>query len=210
MMVIALLSSGFIYRTESLRQQSITGQANPSEFPLKQFPLKINNWQGEDVDNGKTIEESTHCDDFLFRLYRNTETNQSVNVYITYHSQPRTMLGHRPEICFTASGWNNKNTDKVTLVTTSGEIIGCTKYLFTKNTPTEDEMTVVGFYILNGKLTDDYREFSGIKWRTLTSPKEQARYVTQIQISSTSEEAAVSAAKEMSDLLIDLFPEARK
>lgn len=204
--ISALLAAGFIYRGAAAKQQLIVSQTSSITIPLKQFPLKLNEWLGKDIPT-EIIEETTGCDDYLFRLYRNSKTGEYANVYVTFCAQPRKMLGHRPEVCFTASGWDILHDQKIHIATTSGKTIPCIKYLFEKPVGLRDEFTVLNFYILNGRLTEDHKEFSGIKWRTLANPKEQVRYVTQIQISSSNEEAAISAAKEISDLIIKFFPD---
>jgi hypothetical protein len=133
-----------------------------------------------------------------------------INLYITFNAQPRKMVGHRPEVCFTASGWNLLNDEKTEFATTSGKKIPCVKYLFEKPVWPRDEMTVLNYYIFNGRLTDDHKDFSSIKWRRLTGDNDQVRYVTQVQISSSNEEAAEDAAAEMTDLITEFFPKETK
>jgi len=201
-----LVGTGFVYRQARARESLIESKVSIRTIPLKHFPINIYKWIGKDISMDYPIKEATGSNDYLLRLYK-TENGQWVHLYITYCSQPRNMLGHRPEVCFRASGWNILDEEKTTFTTTSGKTIPCIKYLFEKPVGLRDEFTVLNFYILNGRLTEDHKEFSGIKWRRLANPKEQVRYVTQIQISSSNEEAAISAAKEMSDLIIKFFPD---
>jgi L-2-hydroxyglutarate oxidase LhgO len=84
--------------------------------------------------------------------------------------------------------------------------VPCAEYLFEKPVWPREEMTVLNFYLINGKLTDNHKDFSGLRWRRLTDPDEQVRYVTQIQISSSNETAAKQAAREMTDLIVNFFP----
>jgi len=204
-LICALLAAGSIYRLAAANQNLIESRISSTAIPLKEFPKKINNWEGKDISIGYPIEKATGCDDYFLRLYHNSKNEQSANVYVTFNAHPRKMLGHRPEICFTASGWNIEKAEKIKFITSSGKTIPCIKYLFEKSVVLGEEIFVLNFYILNGRPTDDHKEFSGIKWRTLTNPDEKVRYVTQIQISSSNEEAAISAAKEMCDLIIDFF-----
>ena len=203
----ALLLSGTVYRVAQAKQHLTAYQAAAPAVSLKQFPLNFKNWIGEDIPTDFSIEKITHSDDFIYRLYRNSDTGQWVNVYVTYCSQPRMMLGHRPDVCYTSSGWAIKNTDKTHFTTPSGIKVPCIEYLFYKPAPWPSETTVLNYYIFNGRLTDDHKIFSGIKWRTLARYRDLPRYVTQIQISSTEEEAVISAAKDMSELIIDFFPD---
>lgn len=205
-LILALLSAGILYRAAAANQNQIESRICSTIIPLKDFPKKLNQWNGRDVVTDNTILDVTGCTDYLMRIYHNAETGQWANIYITFCAHPRNMLGHRPETCFTASGWNIEKEEKIKLTTQSGQSIPCIKYLFEKSVMFGEEIYVLNFYILNGRPTDNHKEFSGIKWRTLTNPDEKVRYVTQIQISSSNEEAAVAAAKEMCDEIIEFFP----
>ncbi|MEN6384978.1 MAG: exosortase C-terminal domain/associated protein EpsI [Phycisphaerales bacterium] len=201
----ALLIAGVIYRSAAAKQQLIESQASLITIPLKEFPLKIKDWSGEDVMTDYPIAKATGCNDYMLRVYRNAD-RQWVNVYITFSAQPRKMIGHRPEVCFTASGWNIIKEAKTQFTTALGRRVPCVEFLFEKPVWPNDEMSVLNFYIFNGNLTDNHKNFSGIKWRRLKDDNEQFRYVTQIQISSSEAQAAKKAATEMTDLIINYFP----
>jgi EpsI family protein len=205
----ALLTAGVTYRSAAAKQQLIESQASPISIPLKEFPLKINEWSGRDISTDYPIQKATGCNDYLLRVYKKSK-REWINLYITFNAQPRKMVGHRPEVCFTASGWNLLNDEKTEFATTSGKKIPCVKYLFEKPVWPRDEMTVLNYYIFNGRLTDDHKDFSSIKWRRLTGDNDQVRYVTQVQISSSNEEAAEDAAAEMTDLITEFFPKETK
>ena len=49
--------------------------------------------------------------------------------------------------------------------------------------------------------------FSGVGWRTPNINGDPARYVAQIQISSALENSARTAAEEMTDIILDFFPD---
>jgi len=202
----ALGIAGILYRGAAAQQEAIENQISSISIPLKSFPTKVNKWSGENIETDYPIEKATGCNDYLFRLYKNNETRQWANVYVTFCSQPRKMLGHRPEVCFTASGWEITDHKKSYFTTTYGKKVPCVKYLFEKPVWPRDEMTVLNFYLINGKLTDNHKDFSSLRWRRLTDPDEQIRYVTQVQISSSNENAAMQAAKEMTDLIVNFFP----
>jgi hypothetical protein len=73
--------------------------------------------------------------------------------------------------------------------------------------PQYEERVVLNFYIVNGRLTSDESVFSGVGWRTPNIAGDPAHYAAQVQISSVLENSAMTAAKEMTELLLDFFPD---
>ncbi len=65
---------------------------------------------------------------------------------------------------------------------------------------------MLNFYVLNGQITLNERDFSGFWGRRPNLSGDPARYVAQVQISSTLEHSARSAAAEMADTLLAFLP----
>jgi len=65
----------------------------------------------------------------------------------------------------------------------------------------------LNFYILNGQITTDENDFSGPFGRRPNIAGDPARYVAQVQISSVLENSIRTAAKDMTDLILDFFPD---
>jgi hypothetical protein len=72
--------------------------------------------------------------------------------------------------------------------------------------PSYEERIVLNFYIVNGQLTSDESVFSGVGWRTPNIAGDPARYAAQVQISSVLENYVRTAATDMTDLILDYFP----
>jgi hypothetical protein len=202
-----LLVGGMTYRIASANLNSIVGTRIALERPLSIFPLEIMDWHGEDVPIPINIQRVAGVDDFLSRLYVN-KTNQTwVNLYVAYTARPRSMLGHRPQICYPASGWVHDYTNHAEVVTKAGSHIPFLLHRFHRPQQEREERVVLNYYIVNGRLTDDESVFSGVGWRTPNIAGNPARYVAQVQISSTLEGSVRRAAEEMSDALITFFPD---
>jgi hypothetical protein len=116
------------------------------------------------------------------------------------------MLGHKPEKCYVGSGWIHESTMPSTITSSSGSTISCLIHRFHKPAPENQEIVVLNYYILNGQITSDERNFSGLGWRTPNIAGNPAHYVAQVQISSVLENAVRSAASDMTDLMLDYFP----
>ena len=93
------------------------------------------------------------------------------------------------------------------VISNSGRAIPCLIHYFHMPTPSYEERVVLNFYIVNGQLTNDESGFSGIGWRTPNITGNAARYVAQVQISSVLENSIREAAKDMTELVLDFFPD---
>ncbi len=74
-----------------------------------------------------------------------------------------------------------------------------------------DQAVVLNFYVLNGKLTAEEKDFSGLFSGLLglriNIAGDPARYVAQVQISSVLENSVRMMAKDVVDLILDYLPD---
>ena len=205
--VVLLISCGITYRVLASRLKLVID--TPVKLPvlLSAFPKQIGSWVGKNVPIPENIQRAAGNDASLKRLYTDEVTNQWVNVYITYTARPRTMLGHRPRICYVAGGWVHDSTLPVTVTSKAGRTVPCLIHRFHRPAPSNEEIIVLNFYIVNGQLTSDDGVFSGVGWRTPNINGDPARYVTQVQVSSILENSIWIATREMVELVIDFFPD---
>lgn len=204
--ILLLVTAGAAYRVLASRLKRIeSGVSLP--VSLDAYPRRIGQWVGEDVPIPLNIQEVAGNDSFVNRLYKNKSNKEWVNVYIAYTGQARTMLGHRPRVCYVAGGWIHDGTEQSQFTTRAGRELPCLIHRFHKPSPDYEATVILNFYIINGVLTCDHRVFSGIGWRTPNIEGDPARYVAQVQISSLLENSTRSAAMDMADLILDLLPD---
>jgi hypothetical protein len=207
MAVLLLVSSGITYRVLASRLKLVVDTPIELPVPLSDFPLQIGQWTGEDVPIPPNIQRAARNDASLNRLFINKSSNEWVNIYIAYTAHPRTMLGHRPVICYVAGGWVHEGTEPTSVISSAGREFPCLLHRFHRPYPETEETVVLNFYIVNGQLTSDERVFSGVGWRTPNINGNPARYVTQVQISSIFENSIRAAAKDVADVVLDFFPD---
>jgi len=209
--VILIILSGIAYRVLASRLKLVV--ANPVNLPvsLSAFPVQIGNWVGRDLpipNTTKEYMEKNFADDFSSRRYINAAINAWADVYIVYcSSQPGGILGHRPRVCYPAHGWIHDSTESSQFTSRAGWQIPCLIHRFHKPAPAYDQTVVLNFYILNGQITTDERDFSGFLGRRPNIAGDPARYVAQVQISSVLESPVRQAAREMTDLVLDFLPD---
>ena len=81
--------------------------------PLSSLPLTIGPWEATDVPISEGVQKIAMNDDFVNRRYRNRQTGETVNLYVAYTARPRTMLRHRPTVCYPSAGWSHLGTRTV-------------------------------------------------------------------------------------------------
>jgi hypothetical protein len=205
--VVAVVVAGVVYRLTASHVKAARGEPAALPVRLSEFPVQIRGWTGKDVPIAESIQRVAGNDDFLSRLYINQASNRWANVYIAYCARAHHMIGHQPQVCYVAGGWVHDSTETGSFITRGGELVQCLVHRFHKPAPDSEEIVVLNFYIVNGKLTRDQDVFTGLGWRRPSIPGEAAQYVTQVQISSVLENSARAAAREMTDLLLGFFPD---
>ncbi|MBN1818319.1 MAG: exosortase-associated EpsI family protein [Sedimentisphaerales bacterium] len=174
--------------------------------PLRQMPMTTGDWQGEDRPLSEVILNVADNDDYVSRFYTNKESNLSASLYVAYTARPRTMLGHRPTICYVGAGWTHDKTTPDEFVTSSGRKVPCLIHNFHRPMQSS-EIVVMNFYIANGKLTHDEGAISGLGWRTPNIKGDIARYVAQVQIASIREIAVRQLAAAVTDEILRYLPD---
>lgn len=204
---VLLISAGVAYRVVAGRLDLIASASIELSVALNTFPMQIGGWQGKDVPISENIQRVAGNDDFLNRVYINEATNQWANIYVAYSANPRNMLGHRPDVCYVGGGWVHDSTEESSFASSYGRQIACLIHRFHMPAPRSDQVVVLNYYILNGRTTADDRGFSGVSVRTPNIAGDIARYVTQVQISSTLENSARSFACEVAETIMKYFPD---
>jgi len=205
--MILLITAGTGYRYTAARLDAISAKPVYLKTPLKDFPVKVGNWTGTDMEISETVLKAADNDDYLMRKYENSETGQSISLYIAFSARPSTMRGHRPEICYPANGWVHDNTTMGQVPLASGSDLSCLIHRFHKASPASGNVVVLNYYILDGNSVTNEDAFNGLKYRMVNYSRKAKRYVTQVQISSAMTNSVIAAASEFGDLISGFFPD---
>jgi EpsI family protein len=176
--------------------------------PLARFPASLGEWRGRDEPLSEEVQQIAGNDDFLNRIYSNAATGETAGLYVAYSARPRTMIGHRPQVCYTGAGWVHDSTGESIITTAAGASIECLVHAFHKAELSGASIVVVNYYVLNGVVTNREKEFAGVGWRMPNIAGDPAWYVAQVQISARSEASAKKLAAETAPLILDYLPDA--
>ena len=209
--ILLLISAGIAYRVPARQIRRLGQEPIPLPVPLSEFPLKLGDWVGQEVDVRSTTKEymtDNFADDFFSRQY-SSPAKGWVGVYVVYcSSRPGGILGHRPGVCYPANGWQHEGTEKIQLTSAKGRKIDCLLHRFYKPPPEYDRIIVLSFYVVSGRVTASERDFSGPLGRRPNIARDPTRYVAQVQISSTVQRSAEAALEDMADEIIEFLPAA--
>ena len=209
--VLLLVLSGITYRLLASHFELLFDTPISLPVPLSALPAQIGDWVGRDLaipNTTKEYMEKNFADDFLSRRYINAATQAWADVYIVYcSSRPGGILGHQPRVCYPAHDWVHDSTEPSQFISRASRQIPCLIHRFHKSALTYDQTVILNFYILNGRITADENDFSGPWGRRPNLAGDPARYVAQVQISSALENSIRTAAKDMTDLILDFLPD---
>ena len=209
--LVLLVSAGITYRILAYGLERIISEPIKLPVPLSDFPLQIGNWSGEDLpipNTTKEYMEKNFADDYFSRRYKNPVANTWADVYVVYcSSRPGGIVGHQPLVCYPGYGWIHDSTQTEQFTSRAGHQVPYLIHRFHKPSSINDQTVVMNFYVLNGKLTADEKNFSGVFGRRVNIFGDLAKYVAQVQISSVQENTIRSMAKDVVDLILDYLPD---
>jgi hypothetical protein len=105
-----------------------------------------------------------------------------------------------------AHGWIYEETVRSEIASRSGRPINCLIHRF--NDPSAyQQIIVLTFYVLNGQITLSENEFSGFLGRRPNISGDPARYVAQVQLSSTLENSVRVAASDLVETILAFLPD---
>lgn len=209
--VLVLVIGGATYRyfVQDWKMSADNHIALP--IPLSRIPLQIGNWEGQDleIDPGTLLYmERNFADDFVSRRYLDLTNRLGADLYVVYCATRMSgIIGHRPQRCYPGSGWTSDGTTRSQVVSRSGRTVDCLIHSFHKSSPVFMQIYVLNYYVLNGRVTLSEKEFSGLFGRTPNLAGDPARYVAQVQISSTTEQACRALASDIADTLFAYLPD---
>jgi hypothetical protein len=195
--VLLLVAAGIVYRVDASRVERQLPISLP--VPLNSIPLQLDGWTGRHLEIPTTT-----------RQYMETNYAEGMwaDLYVVYcSSRLGGLIGHNPRVCYPGNGWIWDKTSPSEFVTTSGRHIPCLQHQFHRPAPDYRQVTVLSFYVLNGTITLDQRDFSDLWGRRINLFGDPARYVAQVQVSSVSERSARAAISSLAETILTFLPD---
>jgi beta-lactamase regulating signal transducer with metallopeptidase domain/tetratricopeptide (TPR) repeat protein len=187
----------------------VAGLMEPPRY-TRENPRGPNIWKGKDIaipPAAVSYMRMNFVDDFVNRQYVNQAKQAWADVYVVYCSfRPASILGHRPRVIYKGNGWMHASTVESTVTSASGREVRCLVHRFQTTPPNYQETVVLSFYVANGIPTLDEDSFLKELGRRVNTERDYRRYVSLIQISSSTESNVRQAATDMLDKILDFLP----
>lgn len=198
-----MLIFGLTYRVLSAQLGApIRNKAPIDPAVLERFPAEIGGWTGQDVLLDEAIVRRTGTDAHINRRYSRRNGLESVCLYLACGVRARTLVGHRPEICYIAAGWTFQDSRSVEVPLSEGAKLPCSIFQFDRGRLDTIKMTVVNYFIVDGQYYGDVPALQSKAGRRLGT----VDYVAQVQISSAENLAANSATELVTTFAVDSAP----
>ena len=178
-----VVAGGWVYRSYSERVQANLDAEIQLDPPLSSLALTIGDWRGRDVPIPEAIQRIAGNDDFVNRVYAERATDATVSLYVGYTARPRTMLRHRPTVCYPSAGHTQTGAQQVTLQVGDARYPAMV-YTFFRPGISEQRTLVMNYYVLVGEVTIDEHSFWSLNWRDPNFARDATRYVAQVQIAA--------------------------
>ena len=89
---------------QARKVDALLEKGKKSAFPLKELPLTLGSWQGEDTSLDPQIARRAGASDAIFRRYVDQTTGVAVEVIVLYGPAVE-LVFHTPEVCYPGAGY---------------------------------------------------------------------------------------------------------
>jgi EpsI family protein len=192
---------GLGYRVVAARLEGPIVTTPISPEALARLPLQIGDWTGEDVPLDEEIVRATDTDAHLNRRYSRQGGLEAVSFYVASGVKARDLMPHRPEVCYTGSGWTLMERRSAKLPLDDSGRLPCNIMQFSRGAVNTQKVVVLDYYLVDGQYCADVSLLRRKAWRGSGT----VRYVAQVEIIAplTATLNAETAVKTISDFAVD-------
>jgi EpsI family protein len=198
---LLMLASGLTYHTLAARLAAPVTTRPIAPEAMKEFPMQIGGWTGQEVPLDEAIVRRTHTDAHINRQYSRHNGLESVSLYVACGVKARDLMVHRPEVCYVGAGWTRTDRRSLDLPLSDGRVLPCNAISFSRGTLDTTNIVVLDYYIVDGEYCRDISLLRSKVWQGSGA----VRYVAQVQIAAPIADpaGADSAVRVVSDFAVD-------
>jgi EpsI family protein len=175
---VLMLVLGLAYQVVAARLAAPADTTPIDPAVLAQFPMQIGAWMGEEVPLAPEIVRATDTDAHINRRYSRGGGFESVVFYVAAGVQARDLMPHRPEVCYTGSGWTLANRRSMDLPLDDGTSLPCNVLQFSRGALNMERIVVLNYYLVDGQYSADVSLLRSRAWRGAGT----VGYVAQVQV----------------------------
>ena len=187
---ILMLVFGVAYRVVAARLAAPVNTTLLSPEALQRFPLQIGDWAGREAPMDEEIVRATDTDAHISRTYSRHNASEHVSLYVAYGVRARDLMPHRPEVCYTGSGWTLIDRGDVDLPLSDGMKLPCNTFQFSRGSLQTEKVVLLNYYLVDGQYSRDVSLLRSKAWRGSGT----VGYVAQVQIITSVTQARTARA----------------
>lgn len=154
-----LITVGVLVAGVILLQGLSHGEPVLANRPLRELPLSLNGWQGEERPFQDRIVQALAVDDYVNRLYKD-EAGRPVALYVGFYGSQRTGdTIHSPKNCLPGAGWQPVRAARLRVALDGGAPVEINEYLIEKGL---ERQLVLYWYQARGRVVAS--EYAGKVW----------------------------------------------
>jgi len=125
------------------------GEDTPLQQPLTSIPLRIDGWQGEEIDLKPDIVAMAGVSSYINRTYWNAD-NRFLQLYVGYYENQRTGDSiHSPKNCLPSGGWMPIHASTITFSAPDRKSVTANYYVVANG---GERQVVIYWYQSHGKI----------------------------------------------------------
>jgi EpsI family protein len=169
--------------------------------PLREIPVELGDWQGNDEPLEQRIVEAVGVDEYLNRRYRNKDGRQ-VEIYVGYYGSQRTgETIHSPKNCLPGAGWQPVRAGHLAIDTPGGAPIVVNEYLIEKGLE-----RVLSLYWYQGRGRVVASEYEAKFWMVLDAMTRNRTDGALVRILTSAKDGDMPARVRVIEFLRVIFP----
>jgi hypothetical protein len=151
--------------------------------PLAEFPLVLGAWDGREIELDPRVLRAANFDDlFINRSYFSRAHDRVLSVFLGYVGRPRAHMGHRPDRCYAAHGYEQVGEERITVQSADGREVPAVLYEFRDPRGGADAMLVLATYMINGQYTQEAAAFRRYNTGAAGLLGERPAYLARLQV----------------------------
>ena len=206
---LVVFAFGVTYHTLGARLEAPANALQTVPEALERLPMVIADWTGEDRPMDEAVVRATGTDTHVNRRYSRKDGLESVGLFIGVNASVFERAIHRPEICYTRTGWTLVNRRSSDLLLATGVKLPYSIFQFSRGDLKREEAVVLHYYIVDGQYYEEVFPLQAKLWRLGGGAAYIARVmiVAPVEISSreTAQRLVSSFAADSAPFIADLF-----
>ncbi len=173
---VLMVAFGLGYRAVAARVESPVDATPVAQEALDRLPLQIGAWAGQDTPLDEAVIKATDTDAHINRQYVSSGGLGAVSLWIASGVRARDLMPHRPEVCYTGSGFTLVARQSPDLPLADGGVLPCNAMQFSRGTLAGNRVLVLYYYLVDGQYCRDVAEW---RYKVIWTP---IGYIAQVQV----------------------------